>query len=260
MRARREAGDDLVGLAPLDVEAHEARGERPRGRCAQAHAADVRQPGLEARGECSDPRLDSLAPDRLVEAKRVGERPAVLEGVEPTGREPGAVGRAARRRPCEPGAVADAVVEGRDRRARQLAHPLASPRGRPCRAARRATCGSRTRTRRSAAPAPSPPRRRSRARRRRTAARARAAPPRSLAQAASPPCSSAPTSGQRAASSRSPRGAASSRPRRRMPGASRRRASPSALAHRRAAATRAWRRSRARSSGSRPAGAKASRV
>ena len=56
-----------------------------------SHLGELR---LEAGREAADPRLDALAADLLVERERLGQRPPMLEGLEPARRERRPVGDA----------------------------------------------------------------------------------------------------------------------------------------------------------------------
>ena len=99
------------GSTPCDLEADEAGRQPRRRRRSEADAADLREPACSLRGERAHPRLDPPAADRVVEAERLGERPAVLEGVEAAGRQARAVG--------DPGGVAPAARRRSSRRRRR---------------------------------------------------------------------------------------------------------------------------------------------
>ncbi len=153
--------------------------ERPAPRRAQPHASHVLEAGLETCCQRVHARLHARPADRLVKTERCSEGPAVLEGVESPRRQAGAVGRASRRRACEPGAVARTIVERGDGRPKQLTHPRVGPENARSRVARTATCDSPRRRRHSRALGRSTPPHRSRGRRPRRGAPAREAPLRS---------------------------------------------------------------------------------
>ena len=72
-------------------------------------------------------RLDPAPSDPAVEAKGLGKRPAMLEGVEAARGEAAAVRWSGGGGALEPGTKALAIVERRDRRPEQLAHAVARP-------------------------------------------------------------------------------------------------------------------------------------
>ena len=165
-----QALDDDVGRDPGDLDADEARRQRLVRRRLHRHAVD-RAPGPPSAARparASSARHRRSPAELVVEAERLGERPAVLERVE------AARGHERSRRRARWARVPGSRRSTRGRRSsgssvRGAPRQPAPPTRARCRAGRRATCGSRRRRRRRRARRARRPRRRSRGRRPRRA-------------------------------------------------------------------------------------------